>query len=177
MDTNLTEITESCSRTAEYANQVADNVSSTIESSKSNIDVEASLIHSLDEYGNAVSKTQADIEKLVEKVKEQNEEALKQFQEYISIAPDRTGDRVDVAYYFMGEIYIRQTKFQHADIALSAAVRKRPLSDVWWTRLGYAREQAGNYAESLTAYEEALKLNPSKTDAIRGKERVQEHTR
>lgn len=106
-----------------------------------------------------------------------NEEALKQFQEYISIAPDRTGDRVDVAYYFMGEIYIRQTKFQHADIALSAAVRKRPLSDVWWTRLGYAREMAGNYAESLTAYEEALKLNPSKTDAIRGKERVQEHTR
>ena len=106
-----------------------------------------------------------------------NEEALKQFQEYISIAPDRTGDRVDVAYYFMGEIYIRQTKFQHADIALSAAVRKRPLSDVWWTRLGYAREQAGNYAESLTAYEEALKLNPSKTDALRGKERVQEHTR
>ena len=77
LDTNLTEITESCSRTAEYANQVADNVSSTIESSKSNIDVEASLIHSLDEYGNAISKTQADIEKLVEKVKEQNEEALK----------------------------------------------------------------------------------------------------
>ena len=76
LDTNLTEITESCSRTAEYANQVADNVSSTIESAKSNIDVEASLIHSLDEYGNAISKTQVDIEKLVEKVKEQNEEAL-----------------------------------------------------------------------------------------------------
>lgn len=106
-----------------------------------------------------------------------NDEALKQFQEYISIAPDRTGDRVDVAYYFMGEIYIRQTKFQHADIALSAAVRKRPHSDAWWTRLGYAREMAANYAESLVAYEEALKLNPSKTDAIRGKERVQEHTR
>lgn len=77
LDTNLTEITESCSRTGEYANQVADNVNSTIESAKSNIDVEASLIHSLDEYGNAISKTQADIEKLVEKVKEQNEEALK----------------------------------------------------------------------------------------------------
>ena len=77
LDTNVTEIAESCSRTGEYANQVADNVNSTIESAKSNIDVEASLIHSLDEYGNAVSKTQADIEKLVEKVKEQNEEALK----------------------------------------------------------------------------------------------------
>lgn len=106
-----------------------------------------------------------------------NEEALKQFQEYISIAPDRTGSRVGLAYYFMGEIYIRLTKFQHADIALSAAVRKDPLSDAWWTRLGYAREMAGNYAESLIAYEEALKLNPQKTDAIRGKERVAEHIR
>lgn len=77
LDTNLTEITESCSRTGEYANQVADNVNSTIEYAKSNIDVEASLIHSLDEYGNTISKTQADIKKLVEKVKEQNEEALK----------------------------------------------------------------------------------------------------
>ncbi|MGN0740909.1 MAG: tetratricopeptide repeat protein [Treponema sp.] len=106
-----------------------------------------------------------------------NEEALKQFQEYISIAPDRTGSRVGLAYYFMGEIYIRQTKFQHADIALSAAIRKDPLSDAWWTRLGYAREMAGNYAESLAAYEEALKLNPSKTDASRGKERVSEYIR
>ena len=61
LDTNVTEIAESCSRTGEYANQVADNVNSTIESAKSNIDVEASLIHSLDEYGNAISKTQADI--------------------------------------------------------------------------------------------------------------------
>ena len=106
-----------------------------------------------------------------------NEEALKQFQEYISIAPDRTGSRVGLAYYFMGEIYIRQTKFQHADIALSAAIRKDPLSDAWWTRLGYARDMAGNYAESLAAYEEALKLNPSKTDASRGKERVAEYIR
>ena len=106
-----------------------------------------------------------------------NEEALKQFQEYISIAPDRTGSRVGLAYYFMGEIYIRQTKFQHADIALSAAIRKDPLSDAWWTRLGFAREMAGNYAESLAAYEEALKLNPSKTDASRGKERVAEYIR
>ncbi|MBQ0161716.1 MAG: tetratricopeptide repeat protein [Treponema sp.] len=106
-----------------------------------------------------------------------NDEALKQFQEYISIANDRTGSRVGVAYYFMGEIYIRQTKFQHADIALSAAVRKESYSDSWWTRLGYAREMAGNYAESLKAYEKALELNPSKTDAARGKERVAQYIR
>lgn len=108
---------------------------------------------------------------------EKNEEALKQFQEYISIANDRTGDRVGPAYYFMGEIYIRETKFQHADIALSAAVRKNPHSDLWWFRLGYAREMAKNYAESLTAYEECLKLNPTRDEAVRGKERVKEHLR
>lgn len=106
-----------------------------------------------------------------------NNEALKQFQEYLSIAPDRTATRVGTAYYYMGEIYIRQTKFQHADIALSAAVRKEPLSDAWWTRLGYAREMAGNYYESVAAYEEALKINPTKTDAVRGKERVSAYLR
>lgn len=106
-----------------------------------------------------------------------NSEALKQFQEYLSIAPDRTGSRVGIAYYYMGEIYIRQTKFQHADISLSAAVRKQPLSDYWWTRLGYAREMAGNYYEAMTAYEEALKLDPLKTDAINGKSRVAAHLR
>ena len=77
----------------------------------------------------------------------------------------------------MGEIYIRQTKFQQADISLSAAVRKNPLSDSWWTRLGYAREMAGNYYESMAAYEEALKLDPLKTDAINGKDRVAAHLR
>lgn len=106
-----------------------------------------------------------------------NSEALKQFQEYLSIAPDRTGSRVGTAYYYMGEIYIRQTKFQKADISLSAAVRKNPLSDYWWTRLGYAREMAGNYYESMAAYEEALKLDPLKTDALNGKERVSAHLR
>jgi len=103
--------------------------------------------------------------------------ALQQFQQYISLAPDRTGSRVGSAYYFMGEIYIRQSKFQHADIALSAAVRKEPLSDEWWTRLGYAREMAGSYYKALEAYEEAIKLNPTKEDASLGKERVSDHLR
>ena len=60
---------------------------------------------------------------------------------------------------------------------MSAAVRKESYSDSWWTRLGYAREMAGNYTESLKAYEKALELNPSKTDAARGKERVAQYIR
>lgn len=106
-----------------------------------------------------------------------NSDALKQFQDYIANAPDRTGARIDTAYYFMGEIYIRQAKFQHADIALSAAVRKRTQASTWWTRLGYAREMAENYYEALAAYEESLKLDPTSTDAENGKKRVSDHLR
>lgn len=106
-----------------------------------------------------------------------NSEALKQFQEYIANTPDKTGARIDTAYYFMGEIYIRQTKFQHADIALSAATRKRTGADGWWTRLGYAREMAGNYYEAMAAYEKALELDPQRTDAINGKKRVSDRLR
>lgn len=100
-----------------------------------------------------------------------NNGALEQFQKYVSSAPEN-GSRVGVSYYYMGEIYIRQARYQHADIALSAAVKKEPLLDRWWVRLGYAREMAKNYAESVAAYEEALRLNPSSVDALRGRERV-----
>ncbi len=97
--------------------------------------------------------------------------AMEQFQKYVSGAPD-SGARVGVSYYYMGEIYIRQARYQHADIALSSAVKKEPLLDSWWVRLGYAREMAGNYRESVAAYDEALKLNSSSVDAYRGRERV-----
>jgi tetratricopeptide (TPR) repeat protein len=100
-----------------------------------------------------------------------NNGALEQFQKYVANAPE-SGARVGAAYYYMGEIYIRQARYQHADISLSAAVKKEPLLDRWWTRLGYAREMAGNYYESVAAYDEALRLNSSSADALTGKNRV-----
>lgn len=100
-----------------------------------------------------------------------NNGAMEQFQKYVANAPE-SGSRVGTAYYFMGEIYIRQARYQHADIALSAAVRKEPLLEKWWVRLGYAREMAGNYYESVEAYDEALRLNSSSVDAERGRTRV-----
>ena len=100
-----------------------------------------------------------------------NSGAMEQFQRYVAGAPD-SGARVGVSYYYMGEIFIRQARYQHADIALSSAVKKEPLLDSWWTRLGYAREMAGNYKEAIMAYDEALKLNSASTDAYRGRERV-----
>jgi cytochrome c-type biogenesis protein CcmH/NrfG len=72
----------------------------------------------------------------------------------------------------MGEIYIRQERFQHADIALTTAVRFEPGRETWWVRLGYAREQAGNNREALAAYEKALQLNAASVDAQRGRTRV-----
>lgn len=100
-----------------------------------------------------------------------NNGAMEQFQKYVSSAQDSSG-RLGSAYYFMGEIYIKQGRYQHADIALTSACRKDPLKDRWWVRLGYAREMAGNYDESHNAYEEALRLNPSNVDASTGRERV-----
>lgn len=100
-----------------------------------------------------------------------NSGAMEQFQKYVASAPE-SGSRVGLAYYYMGEIFIRQERYQHADIALSSAVKKEPLLDNWWTRLGYAREMAGNNYEALEAYDEALRLNSSSIDASRGRERV-----
>lgn len=100
-----------------------------------------------------------------------NNGALEQFQKYVANAPE-SGARVGTAYYFMGEIYIRQAKYQHADIALSTAVRKEPMLERWWIRLGYAREMAGNYYQAVEAYDEALCLNSSSVDAERGRSRV-----
>ena len=51
-----------------------------------------------------------------------NSGAMEQFQKYVASAPE-SGSRVGVAYYYMGEIFIRQARYQHADIALSSAQR------------------------------------------------------
>ncbi|MDR2747700.1 MAG: tetratricopeptide repeat protein [Treponema sp.] len=101
-----------------------------------------------------------------------NSEALQYFQEYINLAPE--GQRIDMVYYFLGEIYIRLGRYRHADIALSTAVHWMPGNAAWWTRLAYARENAGDMAEAVTAYERALVLDAQLTDARRGLERVRQ---
>jgi len=101
-----------------------------------------------------------------------NNEALQYFQEYVNIAP--TGARIEQGYYFIGEIYIRTGKFRHADIALSTAVHWMPSNATWWTRLAYARENAGDYIQAVEAYEKAISLNSQLTDARRGLDRVRQ---
>jgi len=99
-----------------------------------------------------------------------NNEALQYFQEYANTAPE--GQRIDVVYFFMGEIFIRQGKFRHADIALSTAVHWQPGNAAWWARLAYTRESAGDLNSAVEAYERALSLNSRLADAQRGLERI-----
>ena len=99
-----------------------------------------------------------------------NVEALAYFERYAVIASE--GARIDICYYYMGEIFIRLGEFNHADIALSTAVYHSPNSSRWWARLGYAREMAEDYPFSIEAYQRALSLNPGLTDASRGLDRV-----
>ena len=99
-----------------------------------------------------------------------NNEALQYFQEYISLAPE--GQRIDTVYYLMGEIFIRQGKFRHADIALTTAVHWVPGNASWWARLAYTRENSGDLASAIEAYEYSLSLDSQLTDAQRGLERI-----
>ena len=96
--------------------------------------------------------------------------SLKNMQKYIDVAPN--AERVSVAYFFMGEIYRIKQKYNHADIAYSTAVRLEPNLSIWWYRLGSVREALGDYSGSLTAYERAVKLNPSNKEAADGADRV-----
>jgi tetratricopeptide (TPR) repeat protein len=99
-------------------------------------------------------------------------EALRYFEEYAAIAP--TGGRIDLVYYYMGEIYIQQGRYNNADIAFSTALYHSPNIADWWARLGYAREKAGELRFSLEAYNKALALNPNLEDAVRGRSRVEQ---
>ncbi len=99
-----------------------------------------------------------------------NEESLRLFEDYIFYAP--SGVKIPLSYYFMGEVYLRLAKYRHADIAFSTAVKLRDYNSLWWTRLGYAREQTKDYRHALEAYNKALSLNKNLLDATKGRDRV-----
>ncbi len=99
-----------------------------------------------------------------------HDKALNSFQQYVSLNP--SGDRIARVYYFMGETYIRREQFYKADMALSTAVYHEPAQARWWSRLGYAREEAGQLNTARQAYEKALGLRPSLQEARKGLERI-----
>jgi len=96
--------------------------------------------------------------------------AMKFFELYTVQAP--LGDRIARVYNFMGEIYITQAKYNHADIAFSTALYHAPSITRWWYRLGYSRELAEDFRGAEVAYNKALGLNPSFAEATRALNRI-----
>jgi len=100
-----------------------------------------------------------------------NLESLALFEEYISL--NSAGNRIDVVYYFMGELFLRLAEFNRADIAFSTALYYSPRVARWWARLGYTKEQIQDTEGAAQAYARALELSPSLDAARIGLERIQ----
>lgn len=101
-----------------------------------------------------------------------NLQALNYLEEYVAIAP--TGDLIDQVYFFMGEVFMRLGEYNNADVAFSTAVYHNGDNARWWSRLGYARELARDFPFAQDAYEQALALNSSLTEARRGLDRIED---
>jgi tetratricopeptide (TPR) repeat protein len=104
-----------------------------------------------------------------------NDLALSKLQEYIASAPE--GARAGLSFYLCGELFLRKAQYNHADIAFTSALQYNPNNPAWWTRLGWARENAKNYLQALSAYEKALSLNPAFPDAKDGRKRILDRMR
>ncbi len=100
-----------------------------------------------------------------------NEEALTAFSRYFVQAPEND-DRRSSAYYYVGEIYLRLKKYEHADIALSTAVALERNMYYWWYRLGVVKELLGQYRRAYEAYSQALELRSGFVPAKDARERV-----
>ena len=96
-------------------------------------------------------------------------------QRYVNALP--LGDRVSIAYFFMGEIYRLENKNRLADIAYTTAVRLQPAIALWWYRLGQVRENTGEISPASDAYDRALRLNPGYQAASEGLARVRRQSR
>ena len=92
--------------------------------------------------------------------------SLRFMQRYINAEPQ--GERTSVAYFFIGEIYRYRSRFRHADIAYSAAVRLEPNVALWWYRLGSVREAVGDYSQAVDAYGRAIRINTYYPEATEG---------
>lgn len=104
-----------------------------------------------------------------------NDVALARLREYLGSFPE--GGKAGISYYLCGELYVRAARFQHADIAFTAALQYMPNNPAWWARLGYARENSGKTLQALKAYERALALEPNQRDAASGRQRLTERLR
>jgi tetratricopeptide (TPR) repeat protein len=99
-----------------------------------------------------------------------NDAALEYLRAYVVALPE--GDRIDRAYYYLGEVYVRKGKYSHADISFTVSATFSPRNARYWARAGYAREQVGDLRFALAAYQSALAIDPTQQDASLGRDRV-----
>ena len=91
--------------------------------------------------------------------------ALQHLEQYVD--SNQAGDRLGDAYFFIGEIYDRQKKYNKADIAYSVAVRFNSQRPFWWYRLAVAKENSMEKANArdrqnvINAYKAVLRLSPN----------------
>lgn len=97
--------------------------------------------------------------------------AIRNLQRYIDSVGEY-GDRVSTAYFYMAEIYMRQKRLDHADIAYSLAVYRDPGVARWWYRYALTVETLGEYQRSYDLFTRALRLSPGMADALAGQTRV-----
>ncbi len=102
---------------------------------------------------------------------DKNEEALVAFSRYFILSPD-SDDRRSSAYYYVGEVYFRIKKYEHADIAFSTAVALEKNMYYWWYRLGLVKEILGQYRRAYEAFDASLVLSSNFQPALDAKERV-----
>ncbi len=100
-----------------------------------------------------------------------NELALRNLQRYIENVGE-FGDRVSTAYFYMGEVYQRLKKYDHADIAYALAVHRDPSMSRWWFRYGQAVEALSDFRRAADFYARALKLSPEMKEASEALARV-----
>ncbi len=91
--------------------------------------------------------------------------ALQHLEQYVD--SNQAGDRLGDAYFFIGEIYDRQKKYNKADIAYSIAVRFSSQRPLWLYRLAVAKENSMEKTNPqdrqgvINAYRAVLRLSPN----------------
>jgi tetratricopeptide (TPR) repeat protein len=101
------------------------------------------------------------------------DEAAAKLVQFIGVLPSDAAN-LPSAYAMLGTIYLKKGSFIYADTALSFALHANATVFEWWANAGMARENYGDYKGALKAYDEALKLNPSDSEALRGRDRVRQ---
>ena len=98
-------------------------------------------------------------------------ESMRNMERYTDSTPN--GDRVSTAYFFMAEIYRLTQRYNHAEIAYTAAVHYNPGHPHWWYWLGRVREETGDSTGAVTAYGRALRIQPGFRDTDERLRRLQ----